>query len=126
VEASTGEKGPFRTLAEGRLEPADPLTISFYDEDREVCRMTLRDWSAQAATQLSPTAGWEVPVNAIEFSLSGDSPSSPASLFVTLAGTSVGSGWDSVAHSAGTYRNRLTIEPLPAGPDPTRRDQRAK
>jgi hypothetical protein len=111
VEASSGEKGPFRTLAEGRLEAADPLVIMLHDEDRAVARMTLHDWSAQAGTELSPTAGWGVPVNAIEFSLNGVDPSSPASIFVTLAGTSVGRGWNCVTHPAGTYRNRIAVEP---------------
>jgi len=27
-----------------------------------------------------------------------------------LSATSVGRGWDSVGHSAGTYRNRVTLE----------------
>jgi hypothetical protein len=115
VEASSGEKGPFRTLADGRLQPAEPLVITLHDEGREVGRISLADWSAQASTQLSPTAGWNVPVNAIEFSLSDEDPSSPASIFVSLAGTSVGRGWDSVGHSAGTYRNRIVIEALPQG-----------
>jgi hypothetical protein len=113
VEASSGEKGPFRTLAEGRLASSDPLVITLYDEDREVGRVTLADWSAQVSTQLSPTAGWNVPVNAIEFSLSDENPTSPASIFVTLAATSVGRGWDCVGHAAGTYRNRITIDPSP-------------
>jgi len=111
VEASSGEKGPFHILAEGQLSLADPLSILLFDEDRAIGRITLHDWSAQASTQLSPTAGWNVPVNAIEFSLNDEAPSSPASIFITLAGTSVGQGWDSVGHAAGTYRNRITIEP---------------
>jgi hypothetical protein len=114
VEAASGEKGPFRTLAEGRLEPRDPLAITLHDEVRPAARVTLHDWAAQAGTALSPTAGWGVPVNAIEFSLSGEAPSSPASIFVSLAATSVGRGWDCVGHRAGTYRNRITIEPAPA------------
>ena len=89
------------------------LEITLCDEDRAIGRLTLLDWSAQASTQLSPTAGWGVPENAIEFSLNGDEPTSPASLFITLAATSVGRGWDSVGHAAGTYRNRITIEPGP-------------
>ena len=77
-------------------------------------RIVLADWSAQADTTLSPTAGWGVPVNAIEFSLSADAPSSPASIFVTLAATSVGRGWDCVGHRPGTYRNRIRLEPATA------------
>ncbi|WP_165219440.1 hypothetical protein [Aquisphaera insulae] len=110
VEASSGEKGPFRTLAEGRLEPGDPLTITLHDEDRAAGRLTLRDWSAQLDVTPSPTAGWGAPANAIEFSLQSTEPNSPASIFVTLAATSVGRGWDCVGHAAGTYRNRLEIE----------------
>jgi hypothetical protein len=109
AEASSGEKGPFRTLAEGGLVPSQPLTITLYDEDRPAGRITLDDWSSQLSTQLSPTAGWGVPENAIEFSLAGTSPSSPASIFITLAGTSIGRGWDCVGHAAGTYRNRIRI-----------------
>ncbi len=118
VEASSGEKGPFRTLACGRLDLEQPLTITLHDQGKAVGQISLVDWSSQADTQLSPTAGWGVPVNAIEFSLSGDSPSSFASIFVTLAGTSVGRGWDCVGHKAGTYRNRITIATvIRAGPE---------
>ncbi len=111
VEATSGEKGPFRVLAEGRLERPEPLRITLHDEDRPVSSVTLHDWSAQAGTELSPTAGWGVPVNAIEFSLNEDAPSSPASIFITLAATSIGRGWDCVTHPSGVYRNRMTIEP---------------
>jgi hypothetical protein len=110
VEASSGEKGPFRPLASGRLGRDEPLAITLLDQGRPEGRITLADWAQQAGTALSPTAGWGVPVNAIEFSISGDAPAAPASIFVTLAGTSVGRGWDCVGHSAGTYRNRIRFE----------------
>jgi len=87
------------------------LTVILYDQDEPVGRITWDDWAAQLGTAPSPTAGWGIPVNAIEFSLSGDADGSPASLFLTLAGTSVGRGWDSVGHSPGNYRNRMRIEP---------------
>ncbi|MGP0064920.1 MAG: hypothetical protein ACLQGP_15140 [Isosphaeraceae bacterium] len=80
-----------------------------------MARLSLADFAAQADTTLSPTAGWGVPVNAIEFSLADDQPSSLASIFVTLAGTSVGRGWDCVGHRAGTYRNRIRLEPIADG-----------
>ncbi len=114
VEATSGEKGPFRTLAEGPLGRDQELTMTLCDEGRALGRIVLGDWSAQADTTLSPTAGWGVPVNAIEFSLSADAPSSPASIFVTLAATSVGRGWDCVGHRPGTYRNRIRLEPATA------------
>ena len=112
VEAETGEKGPYRLLASGRLERGEPLSITMLDQGTPAGRITLEDWTRQLDTSLSPTAGWGVPVNAIEFSLSGDAPQSSASIFVTLAGTSVGRGWDCVGHAAGTYRNRIRFERL--------------
>ena len=81
-----------------------------------MARISLVDWSSQVDTTLSPTAGWGVPVNAIEFSLVGDEPSSPASIFVTLAATSVGRGWDCVGHNPGTYRNRILFEAVGDSP----------
>jgi hypothetical protein len=114
VEATSGEKGPFRTLAAGRLGSEQELAITLLDEGGVVARIVLADWAAQADLTLSPTAGWGVPVNAIEFSVSGDAARSPASIFVTLAGTSVGRGWDCVGHKAGTYRNRIRLEPARA------------
>lgn len=124
VEASSGEKGPFHTLASGRLGRDEPLIITLHDQGRPQGRISFADWARQADVSFSPTAGWGVPVNAIEFSLSGDTPGSPASIFITLAGTSVGRGWDCVGHAAGTYRNRIVIESVedsgtssgPAGP----------
>jgi hypothetical protein len=112
VEATSGEKGPFRALASGRLGPEEPLIVGLRDNGRLVGRISLLDWSGQADTTISPTAGWGVPVNAIEFSLADDQPSSPASIFVTLAGTSVGRGWDCVGHKPGIYRNRILIEAI--------------
>jgi hypothetical protein len=109
VQARTAEKGPFTMLAEGRMNRGDPLTMTFYDQDRAVYELTLRDWAAQAGVQLSPTAGYGLPVNAIEFSLDGDNDRAPAGIWITLAATSVGRGWDSVGHAAGTYRNRVMV-----------------
>jgi hypothetical protein len=112
VEASSGEKGPFKELVAGRLSRTDSLSITLYDGAAARCRITFLDWAAQASTSLSPTAGWRVPMNAIEFSRFGNEPHSPAGIWVTLAGTSVGRGWDSVGHAAGTYRNRIRIETI--------------
>jgi hypothetical protein len=110
VEAHSGEKGPFHELARGPLARVDALAIGVFDDNDLVCTITMDDWASQADTTLSPTAGWGLPTNAIEFHLEGDSPTSPAELFVTLAATSVGRGWDTVAHAPGTYRNRMRVE----------------
>lgn len=116
VEATSGEKGPFRELASGPLRRGEPLAIDLFDEDRSVARIVLDDWSEQVDVQPSPTAGWGAPANAIEFCLSGDEPASPASLYISLASTSVGRGWDCLGHGAGSYRNRVRVEPMGTGP----------
>jgi len=116
VEATSGEKGPFRELAGGPLARSEPLAITFHDDGAAVARLTLDDWPVQAGATLSPTAGWGAPVNAIEFSLSGDAPESVAGVYISLAGTSVGRGWDTVGHAAGTYRNRIRVETLDSRP----------
>jgi hypothetical protein len=110
VEADSGEKGPFTELAHGPL--TTDLGITLYDEQQPLARIDLHDFAAQASTQLSPTAGWGVPENAIEFSLARDRPDANAFVFITLAGTSVGRGWDSVGHAPGVYRNRIDVHTL--------------
>lgn len=110
VEASSGEKGPFTTKGAGRLEANERLSIGIVDRGKRVARVHIDDWAAQLSTALSPTAGWGVPVNAIEFERLGDQPDAAVMLWITLAGTSVGRGFDTVGHAAGIYRNRVTIE----------------
>ncbi|MFW6108770.1 MAG: hypothetical protein ACOC8D_03040, partial [bacterium] len=112
VEATSGEKGPFRELAAGPMRRDEILAITIHHGDAPACRMVLDDWARQASTALSPTAGWGLPQNAIEFVRYGEGDVGLASVFITLAGTSVGRGWDSVGHAAGTYRNRLRVEPV--------------
>jgi hypothetical protein len=103
----------FRTLASGRLDRGQPLTIGFHNNKKYVASITLDDWSAQASTALSPTAGWGVPVNAIEFQITNHDSSESVGIWITLAGTSVGRGFETVGHKAGTYRNRFSIRRRP-------------
>jgi hypothetical protein len=110
VEAKSGEKGPFRPLASGKLARGEPLTIVVRDEGRPVASIKLEDWSSQVSTSLSPSAGWKLPVNAIEFQRLGDDAATAGALWITLAGTSVGRGWETVGHCAGIYRNGLVFQ----------------
>jgi hypothetical protein len=110
VEASSGEKGPFRTLGCGPIDTSRWLLVTLWDEDQQVGSIRFDDWTSQASTDLSPTAGWGVPVNAIEFSRMGNGLDSPVQIWLTLAGTSVGRGWHSVGHAAGTYVNQMSVE----------------
>ncbi len=109
VEASSAEKGPFTSLAEGEIKPNEPFTLCFYVDDKKLFSVEMNDWLSQASIGLSPTAGWGVPENAIEFQLDQQR----AYVFSTLAGTSVGRGFQSVGHQAGGYRNRLKVTSFP-------------
>jgi hypothetical protein len=109
VEATSAEKGPFRTLAKGSIQIDQPFTISLYSNDNVLFTIEMNDWVKQASTQLSPTAGWGVPENAIEFNLAYQQ----AYIYTTLAGTSVGRGFQSVGHTSGTYRNQMKITLIP-------------
>lgn len=107
VEASSAEKGPFETLAVCELK--GPLGITIGCDEASLVKLTLEDWASQASLQRSPTAGWGLPENAIEFwRVAGGSG---IWISASYAATSVGRGWDSVGHGPGTYRNRILIEP---------------
>lgn len=112
AQANSGEKGPFHDLAAGALGRDKPLQVTLWDAGSPVCRLTLADWARQCGVDLSPTAGWGLPVNAIEFSRLGEPANATVGIWISLAGTSIGRGWDSVGHARGTYRNRMTFEKL--------------
>lgn len=116
VEASTGEKGPFKPLLEGKLEGA--LGVTLHDAQGPACSIELQDWAPQSSTELSPTAGWGLPQNAIEFRRTGQEPTAPAQLIFTLAGTSLGRGWNTVGHGPGVYANHLKIRSLRGAAEP--------
>lgn len=78
------------------------------DEKDKGCRLVFEDWAAQVSTAPSPTAGWGVPQNSIQFF----SSRSGSLVALTLAETGPGRGWASVGHAEGTYRNRIHVEPL--------------
>lgn len=112
MTATSGEKGPFRELASGALPEGEPLVLILCDEDEPVWRLTLTDWPAQRGRSLSPTAGWGVPSATLEFARNGEQTGSSVEIWISLASTSVGRGFDSVGHAAGTYRNRIRVEAL--------------
>jgi hypothetical protein len=110
VEASSGEKGPFQLLQEGKLE--GPLAVTLHDEKGPACRIELADWAAQVSTAPSPTAGWGLPQNAIEFQRAGKDATSPGRIIFTLASTSMGRGWNTVGHGPGVYANQVQLRSL--------------
>ena len=109
VQASAEQRGPFTEIAAGRLKPGDPLVVTLYDNGKAAFAVTIDDWSAQASTQLSPTAGSGLPVNAVELQRGGEPESSPALITLSLASTSIGRGTQSVGHTPGVYRDRITV-----------------
>ena len=103
------EKGPFLELSrEQLLEGA--LVVVLSDAQGPACRLTFESWAAQASVDPSPTAGWGVAQNDVE--LLESSAAGQSALFLSLAATSIGRGWDTVGHAAGTYRNVIRFEPL--------------
>ena len=113
VQATTRGRGPYTELAAGKLKRGEPLTVTLYDAGKAAVTVRLDDWSAQASTALSPTAGDGLPVNAIELVRGGDADTAPVLLTFSLAATSLGRGTASVGHAAGVYRNRVTVTPAP-------------
>jgi hypothetical protein len=109
TQASQRQVGPFHEIAAGHLGRGEPLVLTIYDGDKAAFRVTIEDWAAQASTQLSPTAGWGIPVNAIELAGGGDLQSPRALISFSLATTSIGRGTQTVGHAAGVYRNRITL-----------------
>ena len=109
VQASQRQRGPFTELAAGRLKRGDPLVLTLYDGDKAAFSVTLDDWAAQASTQLSPTAGDGLPVNAIQMVRGGEPESAPVLITLTLADTSIGRGTQTVGHAPGVYRDRITV-----------------
>jgi hypothetical protein len=110
VEASDGEKGPFHTLGESRLASEAPLTIrvrTTAGDPTSECSFEFADWAAQASTALSPSAGWGVPQNSIQFF--ANPTQTHVLILLTLADTGPGIGWDAVGHTAGGYRNGLIV-----------------
>jgi len=121
VQASDAEKGPFTSLAKGLFTPSDSLFIDLVelsDNERVFAQLEFLDFAAQLSTALSPTAGYGVSENAIQFGLADANPSSPAQLLLTLGASGVGRGWDSVGHRAGAYRNRVLLHPFERPPPP--------
>lgn len=121
VQAADAEKGPFTSLAEGKLAAGEPLAIDLIELDdgpRTFAHLEFLDFAAQLSTALSPTAGHGVSENAIQFGLAETNASSPAHLVFTLAASGVGRGWDSVGHRVGVYRNRVLLSPFERPPTP--------
>lgn len=109
VRASDADKGPYTELAKGRLGRDEPITIELRHKDGSsgACRLTFKDWAAQVSTEPSPSAGWGLPQNSIQFFARGGAE---AVVILTLAETGPGRGWHSVAHAEGTYKNRVRID----------------
>jgi hypothetical protein len=113
VQATSAEKGPYHTLASGQLRRGEVLGVRLIElgdkPERTLAELRFADWSRQVSTELSPTAGFSVTENSIEFGLARTDPGSAAYLMLSLADTSVGRGWDTVAHSPGRYDNRVSV-----------------
>lgn len=109
LRAKSGEKGPFIERAAGHLARGASLTMTIFNGAEPRFTLQLEDWTQQLSTSLSPTAGWGVPLNVVSFRKSG---LDEAQLWISLADTGIGRGFDSTGHSPGIYRNRILITPI--------------
>jgi hypothetical protein len=109
AQASAGRRGPFTELASGKMASKDPLVLTLYDADKPVFTISFDDWAAQLSTQLSPTAGSGVTVNAIELERGGERDDAPVLISLSLAATAIGRGTMTVGYAAGVYRDRITV-----------------
>ena len=114
VQASDAEKGPFTELAVGTMKRDEPLVIELRPKEAEEkgadkgCKISLQDWASQLSTEPSPTAGYGLAQNSIQFFRRGKE----SIVLFMLAETGPGRGWDTVGHTAGVYRNRIHVEPF--------------
>ncbi|MDF2696260.1 MAG: hypothetical protein K0S65_4643, partial [Labilithrix sp.] len=106
--------GPYTELAKGHLGRDEPLAIEIRHKDGSSgsCRLTFKDWASQVSTEPSPSAGWGVPQNSIQFVAHGKE----AMIVLTLAETGPGRGWLSVGHAEGTYKNRIRVDTVMTEP----------
>lgn len=113
VEAKDAEKGPFSELTSAPLTREDALRFTLRDGEADRVDVTIDDYAAQASVELSPSAGWGVPQNAIQFAAVEDRSGGGVDISLTLAGTGIGRGFDAVGHRPGVYRNRMRVRVLP-------------
>ncbi|MEW5743662.1 MAG: hypothetical protein AB1938_32420 [Myxococcota bacterium] len=106
ARGADAEKGPFTTLARGRLSSEEALTVTVLEGEQPLCDLTFLDFAAQADTSLSPTAGEGISVNVVQFGRPAKQPDVTV-LHLSLAETGIGSGLDAVGHAPGVYVNRL-------------------
>jgi hypothetical protein len=109
--ATSAEKGPFLELARGPLTRSAPLGFAVLDGDTPLCHLTFLDFTAQASTQRSPTAGEGVPVNVVQFGRFRDDDAR-VGVILSLAATGIGSGFETTRHAEGVYRNRVRVVPV--------------
>ena len=88
---------------------AESVKLTLFDRGRPLYDVTFEDFASQASTDLSPTAGWGLPQNAIQFTRRDGDPSQPVFVSLTLASTGIGRGFESVGTAAGTYVNRFEV-----------------
>lgn len=113
ARGTDAEKGPFVTLARGPLAGAERLALGVFDGTTLVARLTVDGFVAQADRGPSPTAGYGVPANVLEFGVPPLQPEGEPKpvgvLHLSLAESGVGEGLDTVTHAAGRYWVRVEL-----------------
>lgn len=113
LRASSAEKGPFKELARF---PREDLLFRIMVAGHPVCEFILEEFVEQASPELSPTAGWGVPVNDIFLDATQFIADQPSGVWIgySLASTGIGRGFHVVGTAPGTYVGKLQVN-IPLG-----------
>lgn len=112
VRGTRDEKGPWTTVATTPLLDG-VVRLWLYEGAVPLAEIALPDYAMHASREPSPTAGWGLPQNAIEFRGAGPRDD-VARIWVSYAATSLGRGYDTVGYPAGSYRSRVEVRRLGA------------
>jgi hypothetical protein len=108
LKTSSAEKGPFKTLASF---PKENPVFRIMAANRPVCQFVLEGFVEQASQELSPTAGWGIPVNDIFLEAAQFTADQPSGVWFgfTLAATGLGRGFHAVGTAPGIYVSKLRV-----------------
>ncbi len=108
LKASSAEKGPFNTLA---TFPKENPEFRIMASNKPVCQVVLEGFVEQASLELSPTAGWGIPVNSIFLEGVQFKNKQPLGVWIgfSLASTGIGRGFHAVGTGPGMYVSKLRV-----------------
>ncbi len=113
ARGSDAEKGPFVELGRGLVPSDGVLSLALLDGAVHIAHVDVDGFVAQADLGPSPTAGFGMPANVLQFGVPPRQPPGEATpvgvLHLSLAESGIGEGLDTVTHAAGRYWLRVAL-----------------